>query len=367
MIKFLDLMKINDRHAQEIGDALINVASSGWYLQGQANDSFQEQLAWYLGVRNVIPCGNGLDALRLVLRAWIELGILKAGDEVIVPANTYIATILAITDNGLHPVFVEPDPLTANIDISRIEAAITPYTRVLLPVHLYGRIAWSEELPQLAAKYNLKILEDNAQSIGAYLPDGRCAGTLGDAAACSFYPGKNLGAMGDAGAILTNDDQLARTLHALTNYGSEQKYHNDFQGLNSRMDEMQAAVLCVKLRFLTKDNERRREIAQRYDREITNPLIQKLTPATGGEHVHHLYVIRTSERNRLQQYLTEHGVQTLIHYPIPPHKQACYPQFANLSLPITEQLALESLSIPISPVMNEEEVEDVIDLINHFK
>lgn len=368
MIKFLDLKRINDQYEDEIKGAISEVVDSGWYLLGKENRNFQESLSQYLGVKYVVPCASGLDALRLTLRGWIEMGVMCQGDEVIVPANTYIATVLAITDNGLTPVFVEPDPCSANIDISRIESAITDRTRAIVIVHLYGRSAWSNELSYLSKRYGLKVLEDNAQSMGAKSIDGRYCGTLGDAAACSFYPTKNLGALGDAGAILTDDKELANVVRSLTNYGSEVKYHNSYQGANSRMDEMQAAVLSVKLPYLDVDNERRREIARLYYSGINNPRIELFKEVSSSdEHVHHLFVIKCRERDRLQAYLLEGGVECQIHYPIPPHKQHCYSEYGSMSLPITEELARSSLSIPISPVMNHNEVECIIDLINKFQ
>ncbi|MGL4993126.1 MAG: DegT/DnrJ/EryC1/StrS family aminotransferase [Bacteroidales bacterium] len=368
MIKFLDLKRVNEPYDSLIKDAINEVVNSGWYLLGKENRSFEESLAKYLKIKHVVPCASGLDALRLTLRAWLEMGVLNEGDEVIVPANTYVATVLAITDNRLKPIFVEPNPNSANIDVSKIEVAINERTRALVVVHLYGRSAWEKELELLAEKYGLKILEDNAQSMGAMYRDGRFCGTLGDAGACSFYPTKNLGALGDAGAVVTNDDELARTVRSLTNYGSRVKYQNIIKGANSRMDEIQAAVLGAKLPFLDADNNRRREIAEMFYNGINNSKIELFDKVSySSEHVHHLFVIKCRERDRLLEYLMLGGVECQIHYPIPPHKQECYCEYVELSLPITEELARCSLSIPISPVMNHNEVECIIDLINKFQ
>ena len=353
---------------------------SGWYLLGNELNSFEHNLAAYIGVKHAIGVANGLDALRLILKAYIEMGMMQEGDEVIVPANTYIASILAISDNRLKPVLVEPDINTYNLDISLIEKQITSRTKAIMVVHLYGRVCWSEELEAIAKKYKLKIIEDNAQSIGAQFT--RCntvqnteshrapqkTGSLGDAAGFSFYPGKNLGALGDAGAVTTNDDELAITIRALANYGSKQKYVHEFQGLNSRMDEIQAAVLGVKLRYLDTENQQRREIAQYYctyinNEKLTLPLITDNCLLFTGN-VWHLFVIRTFKRDQLQQYLTENGVQTLIHYPIPPHKQSAYSASNDISLPITETIHNEVLSLPISAVMKMEKVEMVCECLN---
>jgi dTDP-4-amino-4,6-dideoxygalactose transaminase len=367
MIKFLDLQKINLLHQQDIEARLLKTFRSGWYLLGDEVKQFEKNLAKYIGCKNAIGVANGLDALRLILKAYIELGVMQEGDEVIIPANTYIASLLAITDNKLIPVLVEPDIDTYNIDIAKIEAAITPNTKAVMIVHLYGRIAFSEELKALAQKNNLKILEDNAQAIGAEW-NGIKTGNLGDAAGFSFYPGKNLGALGDAGAVTTNDDELAKTIRALANYGSEEKYINKYQGLNSRLDEMQAAVLDEKLKYLDEENEKRREIAKYYIEYITNPEITlPQLPENQKEHVWHLFVIRTKERNRLQQYLKDNLIQTLIHYPIPPHKQGAYPELHHLLFPITEQIHNEVLSLPISQVMSEEEIQKVVETLNNYK
>lgn len=366
MIKFLDLQKINLLHQQAIENKLLDVFRSGWYLLGNEVKSFERNLAQYIGTTHSIGVANGLDALRLIYRAYIELGIMKAGDEVIVPANTYIASILALSDNGLIPVLVEPNSDSFNIDTSKIEEAITPKTKSILIVHLQGRVVFNNELKTIAKKYNLKIVEDNAQAIGASWNNIK-TGNLGDAAGFSFYPGKNLGALGDGGAVTTNDEKLALAIRAIANYGSNQKYVNIYKGLNSRLDEIQAAVLDVKLPFIDEENEKRRQIANRYNNEINNPKIKlPEIPTDSNEHVWHVYVIRTEDRDGLQNYLTENNIQTIIHYPIPPHQQEAYQELNNLSFPITEKMHKEVLSIPISPVMSAEEVNIIIDIINKF-
>lgn len=367
MIKFLDLQQINLVYQQEIEKKLLEVFRSGWYLLGKEVKVFEENLAAYIGQKYAIGVANGLDALRLILRAYIELGVMTKGDEIIVPANTYIASILAISDNGLIPVLVEPSLDSYNIDISKIEEKITSKTKGIMIVHLYGRIIFSEELKKLAKKNQLKLIEDNAQAIGAEW-NGVKTGNLGDAAGFSFYPGKNLGALGDAGAVTTSDEELAKTIRALANYGSNQKYINIYQGLNSRLDEIQAAVLQVKLNYIDGENDRRRAIAERYIAEIKNSkIILPELPQNGKEHVWHLFVVRTTDREQLQNYLLENGVQTLIHYPIPPHKQVAYNEMNVMSFPITEQIHSEVLSLPISPVMNDEETDKVIKAINFFR
>ncbi|MDD4969921.1 MAG: DegT/DnrJ/EryC1/StrS family aminotransferase [Paludibacter sp.] len=377
MIKFLDLKKINAQYAHELKDAVARVINSGWYLSGNEVKNFENHLAEYIGVKHAIGVANGLDALRLIMKAYIELGVMQEGDEIIVPANTFIASILAISDNRLIPVLVEPDISTFNIDISLIEKHITSRTKAVLIVHLYGQVCWSKELENLAEKYNLKIIEDNAQAIGAVSTDKkgikRKTGSLGDAAGFSFYPGKNLGAMGDAGAVTTNDNELAIMVRALGNYGSKQKYVNDYQGINSRMDEIQAAVLNVKLQYLDSENQRRREIANYYCTHINNEKF--ILPILNNEisiincinHVWHIFVIRCSERDRLQQYMTDNGVQTLIHYPIPPHKQVAYSTLNELSYPITEKIHTKVLSLPISSVIDMEDVKKVVKILNEWK
>jgi dTDP-4-amino-4,6-dideoxygalactose transaminase len=366
MIKFLDLQKINLANQQEIEDSLLHTFRSGWYLLGNEVKAFEQDLTSYIKSQNVIGVANGLDALRLIFRAYIELGLMKKGDEVIVPANTYIASLLALSDNGLVPVLVEPDLNNFNLDISKIEEKITDRTRAILIVHLYGQIVFSEKLQAIADKYNLKIVEDNAQAIGATFK-GIKSGSLGDAAGFSFYPGKNLGALGDSGAVSCKDNTLAETIRAIANYGSQEKYVNLYQGLNSRMDELQASVLKVKLKYIDNDNQIRREIANQYVAGIKNDkIILPVLPEDENMHVWHLFVVRTKEREELQAYLTANGVQTLIHYPIPPHKQKAYSELNDLSFPITEQIHNEVLSLPISPVMEQEDVEKVIKIINAY-
>lgn len=366
MIKFLDLQKINLQHQTEIEAQLLEVFRSGWYLLGERLKNFENNFSSYIGSSHAIGVANGLDALRLILKAYIEMGIMAVGDEIIVPSNTYIASILAISDNGLVPVLVEPDINSYNIDVSKIEEKISSKTKAILIVHLYGRIIFSDQLQQIAKENNLKIIEDNAQAIGAEW-NGKKSGNLGDAAGFSFYPGKNLGALGDAGAITTNDDQLATTIRALANYGSNQKYVNIYQGLNSRLDEIQAAILDVKLKYIDSENQKRIDIAKRYISEIKNPkIILPELPENENEHVWHLFVIRTENRDELQNYLTEKNIQTLIHYPIPPHQQNAYKEWNNMSFPISEKIHNEVLSLPISPVLEDEEIQTIIKALNNF-
>ena len=371
MVKFLDLQKINAQYAGELKQAAAEVINSGWFLLGEKVKTFEQQYANYIGVKHTIACANGLDALRLILKSYIEVGFMQEGDEVIVPANTYIASVLAITDNRLKPVLIEPDIHTYNLDISLIEKHITPKTKAIMVVHLYGRTCWSKELEMIAKKYNLKIIEDNAQAAGAYYSNNgkkKRTGSLGDAAGNSFYPGKNLGALGDSGAITTDDDELAKTIKALANYGSQEKYVNKYQGLNSRMDEIQGAFLSVKLKYLDAENEIRREIANYYLENIRNEqIVLPTTEMYKDSHVHHLFVIRTKERDKLQSYLAENGIQTLIHYPIPPHKQNCYKEWNNCTFPITEQIHNEVLSLPMSPVMEKMELEKVVKVVNRWQ
>jgi dTDP-4-amino-4,6-dideoxygalactose transaminase len=377
MIKFLDLKKINAQYASELKQAAAEVIDSGWYLLGEKVNLFETNLAKYISAKHAIGVANGLDALRLIMKAYIEMGVMREGDEVIVPANTFIATILAITDNRLKPILIEPDINTYNLDISLVKKRITPRTRAIMVVHLYGQACWSKELEVIAKRHNLKIIEDNAQAIGA-IWKGKRTGSLGHAAGFSFYPGKNLGALGDSGAVTTNDDQLAEVVRALGNYGSKQKYINKYQGLNSRMDELQAAFLTIKLKYIDSENQRRREIAQCYCDNIHHPAIilpstsplsttQNLSLITQNcSHVWHLFVIRYKDRVKLQKYLSENGVQTLIHYPIPPHKQLAYKKWNNLSYPITEQIHNEVLSLPMSPVMISQDADLVIGAINQY-
>lgn len=365
MIKFLDLQNINAQYKDALKEASTRVIDSGWFLQGDENKNFETKLSIFIGSKNSIAVSNGLDALRLILRAYKEMGIMSDGDEIIIPANTFIATILAITDNNLKPIFIEPDINRYNIDIDKIEGAITTKTKAIMIVHLYGQVVWSEKLVAIAKKYNLKVIEDNAQAIGAEW-NGIRTGALGDAAGFSFYPGKNLGALGDSGAVTTSDDELAKVIRSLANYGSSQKYVFEYCGYNSRMDEIQAAFLSVKIDFLDAENEYRRKIAQYYIDNIKNPNII-LPTAPSKEHVYHIFAIRCTKRNDLQKYLTENGVQTIIHYPIAPHKQKCYKEFSELQLPITEQIHDEILSLPISPILTEKEVAEVVRIVNDFK
>lgn len=368
MIKFLDLQKINLQYQQEIEREIIQVFRSGWYLLGEEVNKFENNLAQYIGVNKAIGVANGLDALRLILRAYKELGAIKEGDEIIVPSNTYIASVLAITENNLVPVFVEPDLNTFNIDISKIEEKITIKTKAIMIVHLYGQIVFSQELKDLAEKYKLKIIEDNAQAIGAEY-QGIKSGALGDAAGFSFYPGKNLGAIGDAGAVTTNDKELVQTIRAIANYGSAEKYVNKYQGLNSRLDEIQAAVLNIKLKYIDKENQKRREVANYYLKNINNPNIELPSIEDckhNKQHVWHLFVVESKRRDDLQKYLTDNNIQTLIHYPIPPHKQAAYSQYNKLSFPISESLSNQVLSLPISSILEKKELEKIVEVINKF-
>ncbi|HIP33760.1 MAG TPA: DegT/DnrJ/EryC1/StrS family aminotransferase [Bacteroidia bacterium] len=366
MIKFLDLQKINAQYQQELKQVANDVIDSGWYLLGNRVQQFEKDLSKYTNTKHAIGVGNGLDALRLILRAYIELGVMKQGDEIIVPANTYIATILAISDNNLIPVFVEPDINTYNLDISKIEEKITSKTKAILLVHLYGRTCWSNKLIQIAKKHQLKIIEDNAQAIGANW-HGTQTGALGDVAGFSFYPGKNLGALGDSGAVTTNDTELAKTIRAIANYGSHKKYINKYSGLNSRMDEIQAAFLSIKLKYLDNENQARKEIANYYIKNIKHKDIKlPESPNNVNEHVWHLFVLRTKNRTELQKHLESNGVQCLIHYPIPPHKQEAYLKYNNLSFPITEKIHEEVLSIPISSVMTKEEINKIKNTLNSF-
>ena len=369
MIPFLDLKNINQQYREELITACTRVIDSGWYIGGKELEQFEQNFAEYCGVKFAIGVANGLDALILTLRAWKELGQLQEGDEVIVPSNTYIASILAITANKLMPVLVEPDLATYNIDPLKIEAAITAKTKVILPVHLYGQLAAMPDIMHIAKKHNLLVLEDSAQSHGAQI-EGKKAGNWGDASGFSFYPGKNLGALGDAGAITTNDAELAQTLRALRNYGSHEKYKNLFAGVNSRLDEIQAAMLDVKLKHLDAEVKHRRTIAKMYLEGIKNPeLSLPLTDTDASQydqHVWHLFVVRSENREALQQYLAENGVQTLIHYPIPPHKQQAYKEWNDLSYPISEKIHDEVISLPMGPTLSLEDVEKVIQLCNSF-
>ena len=369
MIPFLDLKTINQQYRAELIEACTRVLDSGWYIGGQELEKFEQHFAQYCGAEFAIGVANGLDALILTLRAWKELGKLQDGDEVIVPANTYIASILAITANNLTPVLVEPDEQSLNISPAAIQAAITAKTKVILPVHLYGQLADMPSILQIAQQYNLLVLEDSAQAHGAQI-DGKKAGNWGDASGFSFYPGKNLGALGDAGAITTNDAELAQTLKALRNYGSHEKYKNLFSGVNSRLDEIQAAILDIKLKYLDQEMEKRRQIASLYLNQIQNPYIGlpliQVDASANLQHVWHLFVIQSAYREELQNYLKDNGVQTLIHYPIPPHKQQAYQAWNDLSFPITERIHAQVLSLPMGPTQTEEETLKVIELCNAF-
>lgn len=370
MIQFLDLKAINQQYEQELIEACSRVIRSGWYIMGKELEQFEKEFATYCGTKFALGVADGLDALTLVLRAWKELGKLKEGDEVIVPANTYIASILAISENKLTPILVEPNLFSYNIDSTLIEKAITPKTKAILPVHLYGQLADMPKIMEIAKKHNLLVLEDSAQAHGASI-GGKKAGNWGDASGFSFYPGKNLGALGDAGAITTNDEELYTILKALRNYGSHQKYHNLVKGVNSRLDEIQAAMLSVKLRYLNKETAHRRKIANLYLKEIKNSLIllplQGVDAETYEQHAWHLFVVRVENREAFQKYLNENGVQTLIHYPIPPHKQQAYKEWNDWSLPISEKIHSQVLSLPISPTQTIEETQKVIEICNQFK
>jgi dTDP-4-amino-4,6-dideoxygalactose transaminase len=371
-VPFLSLKDVTALHGEEINAAVCRVVNGGWYLQGKENDQFEENYSKFIGTKYTIGCANGLDALIWIFRAYIEMGIMQPGDEVIVPANTYIATILAITENNLVPVLCEPKANTLEIDDDLIEAAITPKTKAIAIVHLYGRIAYTEKIGELCKKYNLKLVEDCAQSHGCKFYDGRVTGSIGDAAGHSFYPGKNLGALGDGGAVTTNDPELAAAVRALANYGSQKKYVFKYAGRNSRLDEIQAAVLDVKLRYLVQDNKHRQEVAKMYYEGIKNPLITLPDRLDDAQNVYHLFPVLVGEgkRDALHDYLEQNGVGTVCHYPIAPHKQECYAKekwnTPQLSLPITETLADEELSLPIGPAITKEEVMYVIKTLNEF-
>ncbi|MCT7537427.1 DegT/DnrJ/EryC1/StrS family aminotransferase [Aliarcobacter butzleri] len=365
MIPFLDLKGLNAQYKAELIEACTRVIDSGWYIQGNECKEFDKEFAEYCGTKYAIGVANGLDALILILRAYKELGIMNDGDEVIVPSNTYIASILAISQNNLIPVLVEPDINTYLIDTSKIEEKITSKTKAILPVHLYGQTCQMNKINEIAKKHSLKVIEDSAQSHGAYFKDKR-SGNLGDASGFSFYPGKNLGALGDGGAVTTNDEELANTIKALGNYGSHKKYENLYKGVNSRLDEMQAAMLRVKLRYLDNEVEKRREIANYYFKNIKNSSIILPRVRAEDNHVWHLFVIRTSKRDELQKYLQDFGIQTLIHYPIPPHKQSAYKEWDNESYPISEQIHNEILSLPISGVQSFEDTQNIVKILNDF-
>lgn len=361
-VNFLDLAKINNRYRCEIDEAVGKIFDEGWYLQGKHNEAFSKEFAKFCGTNFALGVDNGLEALRLIMLGY---GI-GPGDEVIVPANTFIASILAITQTGATPVLVEPDVETYNIDLNKIEEAITDRTKAIMTVDLYGRAVDMDKIWELSQKYKLKIVEDAAQAHGA-IYKGKRTGNLGDATGFSFYPGKNLGCFGNGGAITTNDENLFNKVRALANYGSDRKYHHIVKGCNSRLDEIQAAILNIKLKYLAQDNLKRISIANYYLENITNPKIRLPNPGAEGQHVWHLFVVRCSERDRLINYLKEQDIETIIHYPTPPHKQGAYKEWNNKSFPISEMLHREVLSIPISPVLTREEIDYVVTRLNEFK
>ena len=365
MIKFLDLKAINDSFEPNLSQAIKRVLDSGWYLLGNELKSFEQEYSKFIGTDHCIGVANGLDALRLILKAYIEMGVMKEGDEIIVPANTFIASILAITDNKLVPILIEPDIATYNIDPYKIEEKITKRTKGIMIVHLYGKNAMTPMIQQIVDKYDLKLIEDNAQAVGAFYKDKR-TGALGNAAGHSFYPGKNLGCLGDGGAVTTNDNELASVIRAIANYGSRKKYQNDYLGLNSRLDEIQAAILRIKLPRLDEDNKKRREIAKYYLDNIKHNEIILPTLNLELEHVWHLFVIQCSHRTELQQYLSENGIQTLVHYPIPPHKQLAYRELNNMNLHISEKISSDVLSLPISPIIDQKEIKLITEIINKY-
>lgn len=365
-VPFLSLKDITDKYKDEIHEAALRTIDSGWYLQGKENETFEADYSKYIGTKYTIGCANGLDALIWIFRAYIELGVMKEGDEVIVPANTYIATILAITENNLIPVLVEPNPDTLQIDDSKIEEKITDKTKAIAIVHLYGQCAYTDKIGELCKKYNLKLIEDNAQAHGCVYK-GIKTGAIGDAAGHSFYPGKNLGALGDAGAVTTNDPELAQAVRSLANYGSQKKYVFQYCGRNSRLDEIQASILDVKLKHLDEDVKKRKEVAKKYLFGITNPKIKLPKIFDWDQHVFHIFTILTEDREGLQKYLTEKEIGTNIHYPIPPHKQECYKEWNNMSFPVTEKIHQQELSLPMSPCLTDEQIQYVIDALNEWK
>ena len=363
MIPFLNLKGVNSQYREELIKACTKVIDSGWYVQGNEHKEFEKEFALYCGTKYAIGVANGLDALILIIRAYKELGIMNDEDEIIVPSNTYIASILAISQNNLVPVLVEADINTYNIDVDKIEEKITSKTKAIMSVHLYGQTCEMDEINKIAKKYNLKVIEDSAQSHGAYYKNKRC-GNLGDASGFSFYPGKNLGALGDGGAVTTNDEELAKTIKAIANYGSYKKYENMYKGVNSRLDEIQASMLRVKLRYLGGEIQNRKKIAKYYCKNIKNKSI--VLPIVGTDSVWHLFVIRTTKRDELKKYLLKNGIQTLIHYPIPPHKQEAYKEWKNKSYPISEKIHDEVLSLPISGVQSLEDTKKIIQVLNDF-
>lgn len=365
-LAFFDLKTINQSFEPRLTEVVNRVVRSGYYVRGREVDKFEREFAGFVGTEHCVGVGNGFDALKLIFRAWIEEGVMREGDEVLVPANTYIATILAVTENRLKPVFVEPDIGTMNIDADRIEGQITDRTRAILVVHLYGRNAMTTQLLDIAGNHRLRIVEDNAQAAGC-LFKGKRTGSLGYAAAHSFFPTKNLGALGDGGAVTTNDPSLAETIRTLGNYGSPGKGHNTVQGVNSRLDEVQAAVLSLKLEWLDDQNQRRRQLAMRYQSEIRNKYVQiPVAPAIPEEHVWHLFVLRCRERDNLRQHLASRGIETQIHYEIPPHRQPALRWMNSMQFPVTEQIHKEALSLPLHPALMDEEIQRVIDAVSEF-
>jgi len=371
MIKFLDLLKINSKHETEISESIRKVINSGWYILGETLEEFEKNYKKFCNVKYCFGVANGLDALIIILRAYIESGVMHEGDEVLVPANTYIASILAISHSKLKPILIEPEITSYNIDPAMIEEKISPRTKAIMPVHLYGQVCEMNSVLQIAEKYNLKVIEDSAQAHGAIYEDKR-TGSIGNAAGFSFYPGKNLGALGDAGAITTNDDELAFVISALRNYGSHYKYYNEYKGFNSRLDEIQAAILKVKLKYLDDENQRRREIAQYYNDNIKNDRISlpkinsKLPIKNNLNHVWHIYAVRTEKRDSLQQHLLEYDIQTNIHYPLPTHKQIAYKELSTENYPITEKIHKEILSIPMGSHIELSDMEIIVDALNKY-
>ena len=366
IVPFLSLKDVNARYADELKEALSRVVDRGWYLQGEENERFESEYANYIGTRYCVGCANGLDALTLIFRAYIEMGRLRPGDEVIVPANTFIASVLSVTDNGLKAVLVEPNPLTLEVDEDKIESAITTRTKAVLLVHLYGRCAFTEKIGAICDKYGLLLVEDNAQAHGCRY-NGRKTGSLSAAAGHSFYPGKNLGALGDAGAVTTNDGDLADCIRALANYGSERKYYCKYRGRNSRLDEVQAAVLSVKLKHLDEDNRHRQELAAYYYDNLDSRLVSLPERIPDENNVYHIFPIFIERRDALQEYLTGKGVQTSIHYPVPPHLQKCYEGVWNERFPVAERLSDQEISLPMSPCLSMEEAAYVVETVNAFK
>lgn len=365
MVKFLDIQKITQQYEKEIHHSVARVIDSGWYLLGEETRIFEKNYAAFIGTRYCVAVANGLDALRIILRSYIEMGMMAEGDEIIVPANTFIASVIAITDNRLKPILVEPNLENYLIDDSKIESAITARTKGIMVVHLYGRCAYTPQIELLCHKYDLKLIEDNAQAVGSFY-NGLATGSLGDAAGHSFYPGKNMGALGDGGAITTNDRRLADTARSLANYGSSEKYIFPFQGYNSRLDEIQAAILNVKLAHLKQDNERRRGVARYYLEHIDHPDVILPQVSDWNAHVFHLFVVRSRRRDALLRHLNENGVQVLVHYPVPPHKQKAFSELNHLHLPVTEKIHDEVLSLPISQVITDDEAAVVADVVNSF-